>query len=111
MWRKICLWVLACTIVSLAWIGLQHVREGEAAGPRVSFEGIRIELTRDFYDALMQDSGSGSRTYSNDPRHEYLRRIAVSGEFAVKTNLTIIQQQEKIIELLEALNKQGQQQR
>ena len=80
-------------------------------GPDVRFEGVRIELTREFYEALQQEGGTGSRTYSNDPRNDYLRRIAVSSEFAVKTNLTIIQQQERIIQLLEGLQQQGQPQR
>ena len=106
MRRKMWLWVLACTIVLLAWFCLQQGQEVEAVGPGVRFEGVRVELTREFYEALRQEGNSGSRTYSNDPRNDYLRRIAVSSEFAVKTNLTIIQQQERIIQLLEGLQTQ-----
>lgn len=111
MQRKIWLWALACTMVSMAWFCLQTAREAKAVGDNIRFEGIRVELTREFYEALQQQGGTDSRTYSNDPRNEYLRRIAVSSEFAVKTNLTIIEQQDRIIKLLEALQNQGQQQK
>ena len=111
MLKTVWFWALSCTIILAAWFCLLNGQEVKAADPSISFRGISIELTREFYEALKQEGGSGSRTYSNDPRNEYLRRIAVSGEFAVKTNLTIVQQQEKIIELLEELQKQGQQQR
>lgn len=51
---------------------------------------VSIELTRDFYEAL-RDEGLGSgRLLTSDPSIEYLRRIAVSSEFAVKTNLEIL---------------------
>ena len=111
MRRKMWLRALVCTIVLLTCLWLQNVPESEAARPVIGFEGVRIELTRDFYEALRQEGSTGSRTYSNDPRNEYLRRIAVSSEFAVKTNLTIIEQQDRIIKLLEALQNQGQQQK
>jgi hypothetical protein len=111
MRKKMWWWATVCTTVLGGWFCLHHGPEARAVGPGVRFEGVRIELTREFYEALRQEGGTGSRTYSNDPRNDYLRRIAVSSEFAVKTNLTIIQQQERIIELLEALQKQGPQQR
>jgi hypothetical protein len=111
MRRKMWLWALVCIIVLLTCYWLQDVPKSEAARPVIGFEGVRIELTKDFYEALRQEGSTGSRTYSNDPRNEYLRRIAVSSEFAVKTNLTIIEQQDRIIKLLEALQNQGQQQK
>ncbi len=61
-------------------------------------EGVYIKLTKDFYDSL---KSSGNITYSNDPSIEYLRQIAVSTKFMVETNLQILKQQEKIIQLLE----------
>jgi hypothetical protein len=72
--------------------------------------GIYIDLNQEFYDALKDESYAGSaRTYSNDRGREYLRRIAVSSEFMVKTNLEILQQQERIIRLLEGLEAQTRQ--
>lgn len=66
-------------------------------------EGVYIELTRDFYEA-MKDRGTGGQTvYTNDPSIEYLREISVSSRFAVETNLQIIRQQERIISLLETI--------
>lgn len=64
--------------------------------------GVYIDLTKDFYEALREDGGN-SRTYSNDPSTEHLRQIAVSSRFMVETNLQIIKQQERIIELLQRL--------
>jgi hypothetical protein len=79
-----------------------------ASEPRYRMpEGVYIELTREFYEALEgRTADTNRRIYSNDPRHDYLRRTAVSSEFTVKTNLTIIKQQERIIRLLESLRAQ-----
>jgi len=86
-----------------------------AAGPSMPQkrnipEGVYLDLNKDFYDAL-QGGTTATRTYTSDPQQEYLRRIAVSSEYMVKTNLTVIQQQERIIMLLESLEKQGRQSR
>jgi hypothetical protein len=73
-------------------------------------QGVYIDLNKDFYDAL-QGGTTTTRTYTSDPQQEYLRRIAVSTEYMVKTNLTVIRQQERLIMLLESLEKQGRQSR
>lgn len=63
--------------------------------------GIFIRLDRDFYDALQnRNYRSSGKTYTTDPSKDYLRRIAISSEFAVKTNLEILRQNEEIIRLL-----------
>ena len=64
-------------------------------------EGIYIELTEEFYEALRNNGYGGSKTYSNDPSKDYLKQIAISTRFMVETNLQILRQQEKIIQLLE----------
>ncbi len=64
---------------------------------------IEVELTESFYKALRAE---GTRTYSTDKSEEYLRQISVSARYAVESNLRIIKQQERIIELLEELNQQ-----
>lgn len=63
---------------------------------------IEVELTESFYRALQAE---GSKTYSTDKSEAYLRQIAVSARYAVESNLKIIQQQDRIIELLEKLNQ------
>jgi pyruvate-formate lyase len=55
-------------------------------------------LTEDFYRALRNE---GTKTYTTGGQDEYLRQIAVSTKFMVETNLRIIEQQARMIELLE----------
>jgi len=61
---------------------------------------VELQLTEDFYRALRDE---GAKTYSTDRSDEYLRQIAVSTRFMVETNLRLLQQQERIIQLLEDL--------
>lgn len=61
-----------------------------------------IELTESFYRALQNESSSGDRTYGTGNADDYLRQIAISTKFMVETNIQIIKQQEKMIELLGA---------
>jgi hypothetical protein len=66
-------------------------------------EGVYIELTEEFYEALRNNGYGGSKTYSNDPSNDYLKQIAISTRFMVETNLQILRHQEKMIQLLENL--------
>jgi hypothetical protein len=66
-------------------------------------EGVYIELTEEFYEALRNNGYGGSKTYSNDPSKDYLKQIAISTRFMVETNLQILRHQEKMIQLLENL--------
>jgi hypothetical protein len=59
---------------------------------------IVIELTEDYYRALRNEA---DKTYTTERQDEYLRQIAVSTKFMVETNLRIIEQQARVIELLE----------
>ena len=68
-------------------------------------DGVFINLTEDFYRALQDEGNRPSNTYSTDKRNDYLRRIAVSAQFAVETNLQIIKQQAQMIRLLESIDK------
>jgi len=65
--------------------------------------GIYIDLTREFYEALKAEGGTENKTYTNNVSQEYLRQIAVSTKFMVETNLRILKNQEKIINLLESV--------
>ena len=66
-------------------------------------EGVYIELTDEFYEALRNNGYGGSKTYSNDPSKDYLKQIAISTRYMVETNLQILKHQEKMIQLLENL--------
>ena len=66
-------------------------------------EGLYIEMTREFYEALKEETNSGLKKYSNDPSLEYLKQISISSRFMVETNLQIIRHQERILFLLEFL--------
>ena len=76
-----------------------------AAGDNQSDRVIEVELTESFYKALRDE---GNRKYNTNKSEEYLRQIAVSARYAVESNLKIIKQQERIIELLESMNQQKQ---
>ncbi len=104
--RKRRWWVVVVALLMSCSIG-----GASAAGPgqpqrRNIPEGVYIDLNKEFYEAL-QGGTTTTRTYGSDPQQDYLRRIAVSTEYMVRTNLTVIQQQERIINLLESLEKQG----
>jgi hypothetical protein len=66
-------------------------------------EGIYLELTKDFYEALRDEGGRGAKVYSNDPSAGYLKEIAVSSRFMVQTNLEILRQQEAMNQMLRRL--------
>ena len=63
-------------------------------------DGVHIELTKDFYEALKNSSSSGKRVYTNDKSIEYLKEIAISSKCMVETNLQILKQLEMILQKL-----------
>ncbi len=75
----------------------------EAGSKRPIPKGIFIELNRDFYEALKGEGTGGTKVYSNNPSEDYLRQIAVSSRFMVETNLQILKQQERMIQLLQTI--------
>lgn len=66
-------------------------------------QGVYLELTRDFYEALTEGRGGDATVYSNDPSSRRLEEIAVSTRFMVQTNLEILKQQEVMIQLLRSI--------
>jgi hypothetical protein len=95
-WRPIIggVWIVAGAMLVL--LGMQSVDADSVSQDRR--RKMTIELTDDFYRALRNE---GTKTFSTDPQDEYLRQIAVSTKFMVETNLRIIEQQARMIELLE----------
>ncbi len=68
-------------------------------------EGVYIDLTKEFYEALKGEGQEGSKVYSSSPSTEYLKQISISSKFMVETNLQILKHQEEIVRLLQALLK------
>ncbi len=62
-----------------------------------------VILSGEFFSAMQKLANSGV-TYG-DRQEPLLEQIALSSQYIVKTNLTLIQQNEKIIQLLEELNR------
>jgi hypothetical protein len=87
-------------------LGQTLVGYGQDTRSRYSLpEGVYIDLTKDFYQALKDEGSSGTKTYSNDPSLIYLREISVAARFMVETNLQILKGQERIIQLLDTKKK------
>ncbi len=64
-----------------------------------SHVGIYFDLTEAFNRAMAQEYGD-SKNYSTSSSERYLKQIAVSTEFLVKTNLELIRLQQEMIDLL-----------
>lgn len=91
-----------CLLVTGPTLTGTALAQGDAPGDR-NPEGVYIELTRDFYETLREDTGRSNTVYTNDPSAEHLKEIAVSARFMVRTNLEILKQQEEMIRLLRRL--------
>ncbi len=61
--------------------------------------GIYFDLTEAFNRAMAEESGD-SKNYTTSASDQYLKQIAVSAEFLVKTNLELIRLQQELIDLL-----------
>ena len=94
-------------LVTLIMSSTLYAEDGRIKG-RIP-KGVYIELTKEFYEALQNNGYGGTKTYSNDPSKDYLKQIAISTRFMVETNLQILKQQEKMIQLLEDLNGEKKQ--
>ena len=90
--------VIFLLILSTALMVYAEEDKGKSTTP-----SIHLELTKEFYEALKNESSRNSKTYSNNPSVEYLKQISISTRFMVETNLKIIEQQERIIQLLHSL--------
>ena len=93
--------LILAAAIAIAWPGV--IGAGERRSKIDIPEGVYIDLDRDFYEALQQGTSGGEKVYSNSMDNEYLRQIAVSTKFAVETNLRILRQQERMIQLLQTL--------
>lgn len=96
-WRPIALGS-GLAIVLFVLTGLHHQTAGADSGSKDQRHKITIELTEEFYRALRNET---AKTYTTHRQDDYLRQIAVSTKFMVETNLRIIEQQARMVELLE----------
>lgn len=78
-------------------------RPPQAPGQRHAYPpvGIYLDLTEEFNRAMQSDGGGGNRTLSTNMSEDYLHQIAIATRYTVETNLQILKQQERIIQLLE----------
>jgi hypothetical protein len=61
-------------------------------------------LNKEFFEYMEKLSRANDHTYG-DRQEPLLQQISVASQFMVKTNLTIIKQNDRIIQLLEELNR------
>ncbi len=93
-------WILAVSLgLALGPLGLAAAAADSDPNPH-----LHVILSREFFEAMNKLSQTGG-TYG-DRQDAWLEKIAVACQFSVKTNLTLIQQQERIIRLLEELARQ-----
>jgi hypothetical protein len=103
-WRKTTqMLILTAVLAALGWIEPYTAgRADETPGQRWKSR-TELQLTEDFYQALRAE---GTKTYATGTSDEHLRQIAVSTRFMVETNLQLLRQQKRIIQLLEELKTQ-----
>jgi hypothetical protein len=65
-----------------------------------------VVLSGEFFQAMDKFANSG--TVYGDRQELFLEQIATAQRFVVKTNLALLEQNERIIRLLEDLRRQGQ---
>jgi hypothetical protein len=98
---SIFLWAV-CFLTVFFYTTTGSVALDAGTGGRQVPDGVTVELTKEFYEALLNKNASGKTVYTNDPSQEYLQQIAVSTRFLVETNLEILKQQERLNRLLES---------
>ena len=107
--RKLGLWGWCWLFFSMVWLALVAAPPAWGGSPTpVGYKGASpvVILSDEFFRAMEKYANSG-RVYG-DRQEYFLEQIATAQRFVVKTNLTLIEQNEKIIGLLEDLKRQGQ---
>lgn len=65
--------------------------------------GIHFQITEDFYRALNEQGSENAGKPTAGASEDYLHQIAIATRYTVETNLIILKQQERIIQLLEGM--------
>jgi hypothetical protein len=95
-----------------AWLLLNPAPAGApaAAGPPPDRGSVHVILSGEFFEALSRLERTSGVTYG-DRQEALLEKIALSCQYLVKTNLTLIEQQERLLRLLEGQAKARGQER
>jgi hypothetical protein len=99
-------------LVGMIWLTLLAVPSWGNPPAAAGYRGMGrqspvVVLNGEFFQAMEKFSNSSGVVYG-DRQEFFLEQIATAQKFVVKTNLTLIEQNEKIIRLLEDLKNQGQ---
>lgn len=78
---------------------------GKPGRAGISGRGAHVILSGEFFEAMEKLARSGIVT--GDRQEQLLEQIAVAQRFTVRTNLALMEQNEKIIRLLEEIKNQG----
>ncbi len=102
-------------VLGLVWLALLAVPSwGQTPPAAAKYRGFGrqgpvVVLDSDFFKAMEKFSNSDSNdVVSGDLQEHYLKQIATAQKLVVKANLTLIEQNQKIIRLLEDLKSQSQ---
>jgi hypothetical protein len=102
-----------CVLLGLVWLTFQAVPAwGNPPSAATGYRGFGrqgpvVILSDEFFQAMQKFANSSGEVYG-DRQEFFLEQIATAERFVVKTNLKLIEQNEKIIRLLEDLKSQGQ---
>ena len=106
-------WQWCWLLLAMFWLALLAVLPAWGGSPSTSPEHQAllgrnpvVILSKDFFQAMEKLSKSG--VVYGDRQELFLEQIATAQRFVVKTNLTLIEQNEKIIRLLEELTRRDQ---
>ncbi len=102
-------WLMLCGFLWLSCQSMPSAWAGPAAAPGPGAQSYRspvVILSGEFFQAMDKLAKSGE--VAGDQQELFLEQIATAQRFLVKTNFTLIEQQEKIIRLLEELNRHAQ---
>ncbi len=103
---KVIKYIIIGVILVATFISGSTLTRVQGADTKVDIPGgVHMELTKEFYESLIDKNRNGDRLYSTDPSIEHLREIAISTRFMVETNLQILKQQEMILQMLQSLLK------
>jgi len=85
--------------------GQSQEHSGGPGRKGVSGKSAYVILSGEFFEAL--EKLSRSEVVTGDRQEQLLQQIAVAQRFTVRTNLALMEQNEKIIRLLEEIRNQG----
>ncbi len=110
--QRLAAWRWQWLVLGMGWLTFLTVPPswGNPPGPaRVRPPGGAspvVVLSGEFFQAMDKFASSG--TVYGDRQELFLEQIATAQRFVVKTNLALLEQNERIIRLLEDLRRQGQ---